>query len=326
MTKEEYENRLKDINKGSYKSICAIRDTFKDLKLKYPRKYCQTEMTEDSLGDHLYKARETYNCFDCSDIEYSKHCSQLQLGTKYCHDIYQFGINIELCYDCSMIGYNIYNCQFCFDLLEGCSDLLYCTRCHSTSNCFGCFGLIKGKYCILNKQYSEEAYKDLLPKIIEKMKADGEFGEHLQIERSPNAYNETMAQMWYPKTKEEVEAKGWRWEDDTPFTTEQETIKEIPDSISDVPDTIVEEILACEKCKRNYKITPQEFHYYREHTYPLPHECFQCRRLRRMQMRNPRKFWDRKCDKCSVDIKTTYSPQRPEIVYCEQCYHKEVYG
>jgi len=43
-----------------------------------------------------------------------------------------------------------------------------------------------------------------------------------------------------------------------------------------------------------------------------------------MKLRNPRKLYDRKCDKCSIDIKTTYSPERPEIVYCEECYNKEI--
>ena len=33
----------------------------------------------------------------------------------------------------------------------------------------------------------------------------------------------------------------------------------------------------------------------------------------------------RKCDKCSKDMKTTYAPKRPEIVYCEECYLNEVY-
>jgi hypothetical protein len=46
----------------------------------------------------------------------------------------------------------------------------------------------------------------------------------------------------------------------------------------------------------------------------------------RMKLRNPRKLRDRKCNKCWIEIKTTYSPERPEIIYCEACYNKEVYG
>ena len=42
-------------------------------------------------------------------------------------------------------------------------------------------------------------------------------------------------------------------------------------------------------------------------------------------LRNPRKLFDRKCDKCQIDMKTTYAPDRKEIVYCEKCYIWEVY-
>jgi hypothetical protein len=43
-----------------------------------------------------------------------------------------------------------------------------------------------------------------------------------------------------------------------------------------------------------------------------------------MKLRNPRRLHDRNCDKCWADIKTTYSPDMKEIVYCEGCYDKEV--
>jgi len=44
-----------------------------------------------------------------------------------------------------------------------------------------------------------------------------------------------------------------------------------------------------------------------------------------MKLRNPRKLYTRNCDKCGKEIQTTYAPERPEIVYCENCYNKEVY-
>jgi CxxC-x17-CxxC domain-containing protein len=45
----------------------------------------------------------------------------------------------------------------------------------------------------------------------------------------------------------------------------------------------------------------------------------------RMKLRNERKLYERKCDKCWVEIKTTYSPDKEEIVYCEECYDREIY-
>jgi len=30
-------------------------------------------------------------------------------------------------------------------------------------------------------------------------------------------------------------------------------------------------------------------------------------------------------EKCTVEFKTTYAPERSEIVYCEKCYQQEIY-
>jgi formamidopyrimidine-DNA glycosylase len=44
-----------------------------------------------------------------------------------------------------------------------------------------------------------------------------------------------------------------------------------------------------------------------------------------MKLKNEMKLYDSKCDNCGVDIKTTYWKDRKEIVYCEECYNKEIY-
>jgi hypothetical protein len=77
---------------------------------------------------------------------------------------------------------------------------------------------------------------------------------------SPYSYNETMAQEFFPLTKEEALAQGFRWEDDIQMTKGKETIQpeEIPDHINDINDSIISEILRCIDCERNYKITEQE--------------------------------------------------------------------
>ena len=42
--------------------------------------------------------------------------------------------------------------------------------CAASSNLFGCVGLKSKEYCILNKQYTKEAWEALVPQIIEHMK------------------------------------------------------------------------------------------------------------------------------------------------------------
>lgn len=324
LSREEYDGQLKKINLGSNKEVQKYWNEYKKLQRTHTFRYLNENMNENSLGDHLYKAKNCKFCFDCSDIEESKYCTQMQLGVKYCYDIYQYGINAELDYECAMTGTNSYNNHFCYLCLWQVSDLTYCIESYS-KECFGCFGLKRNQYCILNKQYSKDEYFELKKKLIEKMKNDGEFGEFFPIKYSQSAYNETSAQIWYPKTKEEVLKNGWQWQDDLPGTFGKETIKEVADDIEYVPDSILKEILACESCKKNYKIIPQELRFYKRHKFSLPRKCFECRRIARMSLRNPRKFWKRACDKCGKEILSTFSPEREEKVYCEECYLEKVY-
>ncbi|MFC1810329.1 hypothetical protein ACFLZH_02410 [Patescibacteria group bacterium] len=325
LSKEEYEKKLAEIDLSSFKELQKYLKEFKELQKKHTYRYLAENMNENSLGDHLYKAKNCEFCFDSSDIEDSKYCTQMQLGVKDCYDIYQFGVNVELGYECAMTGTNSYNVHFCYLCLWQVSDLLYSIETYSSKDCFGCVGLKKNKYCILNKQYSEEQYFELKKKLIEKMKRDEEFGEFLPIKYSLTPYNVSTAQNWYPKTKEEVLEKGWPWQDDLPGTFGKETFTEIPDNIKDVPENIINEVLACEDCGKNYKIIPQELEYYKRHRYPLPQKCFECRRKTRMNLRNPRNFWQRNCDKCNKEIFSTYSPDREETVYCKKCYLEKIY-
>ena len=101
----------------------------------------------------------------------------------------------------------------------------------------------------------------------------------------------------------------------------------IPNSINDVDEKILEEILICEDCNKNFKIIEPELTFYKKMGLPLPHKDFECRHQDRMSKRNPMKLWLRQCMKkgCENKFETPYSPDRPEIIYCEKCYQKEVY-
>jgi hypothetical protein len=43
-----------------------------------------------------------------------------------------------------------------------------------------------------------------------------------------------------------------------------------------------------------------------------------------MKSKAPRNLRERACVKCWITIQTAYEPWRPEIVYCEACYNKEI--
>ena len=100
-------------------------------------------------------------------------------------------------------------------------------------------------------------------------------------------------------------------------------------SIKDLPNDfdINKEIFICLECKKNYRIITNELSFYRRMNIPLPRNCPECRHTKRLKNRGPNKLWHRKCMKegCNNEFETSYSPDRPEIIYCEKCYQQEVY-
>ena len=186
-----------------------------------------------------------------------------------------------------------------------------------------------------------------MPKIIEQMNSMPykdkkgniyKYGEFYPAELSYFGYNETSAPEHFPLTKEEALEKGYKWQDNLQKTSGKETLKpeNIPESINDVNDSILNEVLACIECGRNYKIVPNELNFYRKMKIPIPRRCFYCRHEARLRRRNPFKLWHKTCmcdkenhfhgeGKCKVEFETSYAPERLEVVYCEKCYQQEVY-
>lgn len=319
LSKEEYQKRLNEIDFEDRDLMKSIQKKVKFLKGQHPHLYSIQDKTEDCTGDYIFESK---NCKDCFQIYRSRDCLYVQDSeTNDCLDGYHVGW--------SEATYEVYSpvrhssTAFCSQTWDG-SDNFYLDNCQSCSHCFGCCGLSHKKYCILNKQYSEEEYKTMLPRIVEHMKSTGEWGEFFPISTSPFGFNETMAFEFYPFTKEKALANGWGWRD--PDKKEyQPATYELPDKIADVPDSILNEILACEKCSKNYKIIQLELDFYRDKGFSLPRECPDCRYKRRQALRNPRVLWQRNCDKCGKGVKSTYSSDREEMVYCEECYLREVY-
>jgi hypothetical protein len=323
LTEEEYKKRASELFK---KSPLHLMAELQELKKKYPQKYMVGVNNENVTGDHVFNSK------NCGDLFYSHGCEDVSYSTQImdCHN----------CMDCdnsemANFGYEIMgfykagNLRFCHISWDGLSDLMYCSNCaYNTKNCFGCISLQHKQYCILNKQYSKQEYEKLLPRVIEHMKKTGEWGEFFPIENSLFGYNETIAQDFFPLTKEEVLSRGWKWTDKKEPSYGNTKIipaEKLPNRIQDIPDDILNWAIRCEATGKVFKIQPQELKFYRRLNLPIPHFHQDERHLRRLALRNSRKLYDRNCAKCGTEIRTSYPPDRPEKVYCEQCYLKEVY-
>ncbi len=335
-TREEYLNKIRDYELSSFVTREGLNKEFKDLiEQKAIHRYVVSERNVNSFGNMIFNCRNAVNIFDLDSGEDCKYIySSLEL--KDCMDMYHTGYSTSLCYElqgCSRT-YNCLSCHLCYDN----AYISYSDTCQNSQNLFGCVSVKKGEYIILNKKYSKADYETLKEKIIEHMKKTGEYGEFFPPKIASVYYNETQGNLYMPMTKEEVLAKGWHWEENIPGTFGKETISNasIPDKIQDVPDNYLNEIFSCVNCSKNYNITKNELLFYRKENIPFPRKCPNCRYKRRFDLRPKRELWHRKCmctqeshtnhnEPCPVEFETCYSPDRKELVYCENCYNKEVY-
>jgi len=333
-TKEEFEVKKKEIL-SSYEDIEKTKEKYMTLRGNALVKYATATKCNNATGDYMYNCHEGVEIFDAFN---TKNCSYVAdaddvLDNQDCNNIYT---KAERCYN--VMGSLTSNNNISTIYPMYCNDVHYSDSCYNCISCFGCVGLNKKNYFILNKEYSKEKYFELQKEIIDQMKHDGLYGEFFPSELSPFGHNETLAQEYFPITEKEAREKGFNWQNQTSGTYGKETIKEenMPQTIAEVTEDILNQVLVCKDCKKNFRITKGEFDFYKRMNIPLPHKDFECRHRDRMRKRNPRKLWHRSCmcesekhihgtQKCDNEFETSYSPDRPEIVYCEQCYQQEVY-
>jgi len=137
-----------------------------------------------------------------------------------------------------------------------------------------------------------------------------------------------MAQEYYPLTEKEVKKMWCRWSDyqaPAPKVDKVISASDLPQDIQTIPDDILNWAIECEISKKPFRIIEEELKFYRTNNLPIPKRHPDQRHLDRMKLRNPRIIYDRECDKCKENVKTTYSPEMPEKVYCEKCFNKEIY-
>lgn len=341
---EDYKKELDKLNINTTSGNYILNNKFKNLILKFPRKFFNSKHVVNCSGDYIKGAKECKECFDIEGpAENLKYTSYGVTNMKDIYDSYAIGVNIENSYDVFDAGDGMSNVMFSGNIW-GSYNCEYCYFLRNCQNCFACIGLRNKQYCILNKQYTKEQYEELVPKIIQHMNdmpyidSKGrvyKYGEFFPSELSPFCYNETIAQEYYPLTKEEAIKQGYRWKDkeERNYTIDIYN-KDIPDDIKDINEYIIGKVIECahcgtcnHQCTEAFKIIPEEYQFYKRMNLPIPRLCPNCRHYERLSQRNPMKLWHRQCMKegCFNEFETTYAPERPEIVYCERCYQQEVY-
>ena len=358
-SKEDYFNEINKMHLNIFSGVEEAKQKSRAFWDTQPSKYHQGLKNLNCTGMYVTDSKnvnDSYLVRGCEDMRFCQYIEEPPTS-KDNYDVSVWGQNTELCYETMECGENAYNNKFSINCWPSCRDNEYCMYNFSSADCFGCVGLKKKQYCVLNKQYTKEEYKLIVEKIkkhmdempyMDKQSLIYKYGEFFPIEFSPFGYNNTIAIEHFTITKEEAEKKGYGWVE-TPRGEYKITKKasELPDSINDITDQILKEVIECEKCKKAYRILENELIFLRNEKIPIPRICNECRHERRISDRLKLFLYERPCmcagesdetkkykntakhfhgDKpCNEIVKTGYAPDSPDIVYCEKCYQQEVY-
>jgi hypothetical protein len=349
-SKEEYFKKLEEFNIYSRKSRNALLSEFDNLLKNTVYRFAHMVKAVDSTGNNLFNVKNCSDSFELNNTENAKYCYRV-LNEKDVMDVTYAG-KAELMYEYLTGALNDYNVKFSISAIDSVQDAEYSEFCISSKNILASMGVRNKKNVILNKSYSEKDFKDMREKIINHMNSNPyvdkngvvyKYGEFFPIEIAPFGYNETIAQDFFPLNKEQVLEKGYFWRDEQDKNNVATISNEnIPDNIKDVDESILKEALECahkgeclHHCSKAFKLTKDEFNFYKKYNIPVPDKCSNCRYYERFKKVLPPRLWHRQCmcdkenhdhtGRCEVEFETSYAPERPEIIYCEKCYQKEIY-
>lgn len=329
LSESEYRQRLADALK-SRTSFLEQVNRFAQFQLIFPVEYAFIRNSQDSVGHDLLRSTDVRVGFNVREDENVGDVFRIH----ECKDLYResFGRNGELCYENST---SVFRTR-CIATLS-CSNSLqveYSMNCEQGQYLFGCVGLRGKKYYILNKSYTQSEYEVLRQKIIADMQSRGEWGEFFPTHLSPQGYNDTVAYEFWPLTQEQTKERGWRWQIERPGVKGKGTLFTLPDSNALTHQQVLKEVFTCSFCQTNYKIQLKELEILESFKLSLPAECPECRFQHRTKRTYIPELFERVCQctlqhlghgpSCERKLLSIYAADRPEIVFCAECYQKEL--
>ncbi len=249
--REEYDAFIVQANLGSYQSRSQYLQKCQTFLSEHPVNVNTIKNSEGSSGRYLDHCKQAYQCQFGESLEDCGWSTGAFGKDIWRGEVYQG----ELGYQSAVLSGRL---GFCNSINTG-SENFYSYMIFGSNSCFGCAMLKQKSYCILNQQYSKQAYEELVPKIIAHMKKTGEWGQFLPAQYAPHLYEETQA-----------------GEDQRSESRDQRFLEEghedaLPDHIQDVElESIAQQTFSCVLTGRPYRMVMQELRFYLGQNIPLP--------------------------------------------------------
>ncbi len=341
-SKEEYEKEVKEMNLSDPKNLEKIKKEFWQHSLNFPRKYASIRNIVNSVGDDLEQVKNCRYVFSVSEAENVRYSFFIPYGgAKDCFDLDHAGVGTTEAYELHS-GFGNNRVMFCTRVYYS-HNVEYSDDCYNSEYLFGCAGLRKKQYCILNRQYSKEEYRKMLSRIKEHMEEmpftdkkgrTYKYGEYFPVDIMPFSYNDSVVSEYFPLLKEQILESGYKYKEPEEKNYKPTISPEQLPTIKNANEEILKEIIQCKhngncnhKCTTAFRVIQNELNFYKMLEIPLPDLCPNCRHMERIEKLNSPRLYHRKCMNkgCQNEFETSYAPNRPEIIFCDSCYKKEVY-
>lgn len=322
-TKEEYEAFMATKPLG-HRAFQEHHEKFWMLVKSLPMNASRNVAVENVSGVLLENSRNLVDATDCRKAEHVRHADGA-LSHKDSMDIL-FSGGSEQIYQSTNVGSSSNMVKFSISS-KYTTDSEFVFNSKNLNNCFMCFGLENKSYCVLNRQYSPEEYWSLVDSIKSEMLMRGEYGEHPSIIFSAQAYNFSLAGLYYPLSEETIRKLGGfvaKEPDTNAGSLETVLAENLPDMIDQTDDSILSKAIICEKTGRPFRILPTELIFYRKMSVPLPrvHPSVRFDELYRLSPTGLRYYAT--CVICEKAIQSIFNPKDGYTLYCESCYQQEV--
>ncbi|KKU90955.1 MAG: hypothetical protein UY23_C0005G0051 [Candidatus Jorgensenbacteria bacterium GW2011_GWA1_48_11] len=325
---EEYYEKLKSINLGDFRKLEDLLQEYGKLKEDAHYKPDHNFRSVNCYGDWLENSRNCYFSgflYNSDNVNYSLGC----FGYKDSYDLFGGGGG-ELCYELSTVSTANNYRVFFSSQIDNSRNMEYCDLCKNCHDCFGCIGLDNKSFCVLNKQYTEDDYWNIVDDIKTGMLKNGLYGEFFPPELMTVPYKLSFANSYPGFSDYENAGKCGYDVSETPVPESETkgeiiTSSELPNRIKDVKDDILDKIIFDEKNQKPFRVMKYELDFYRRHNIALTreHPTVRLKRFREVYDISMT-FYERKCIKCGIKIQSAHDPATFKNVYCEQCYNSEI--
>lgn len=270
-SKEDFMQLLQQLRLDTHTGMEDAKKKWEEWSTKFPKTREIVLNCENSTGDSLYNSKNAHDSYNCTELEDCRYVLNA-VRVKDSYDYYAWGES-ELCHETvTMMG--SYDCKFCVYTIN-CDNMEYSDTCRNVHYGFGCIGLKSKSYCIFNKQYTKEEYEEMVPRIREKMKQEGVYGEFFPMEMSFFPYEDTLAQDYFPKDVPPPQLKEGEFKETST----------LPDALN---DTNFEDVLKtgykCPSTEQPFRYQKQELDFYKKMGLALPRESFEARYAKRNEL------------------------------------------